>query len=411
MSKNKKNTPDLFNDPVETKEQDFATMFASSIAKPTKTLSVGDTLKAEILSIGKSESFVSTGTPLDAVLLNTDLLGPDGVLKYRVGEFIDVVVLRVGADEVRVTRKGSKSAPTDFDSLEDAYDMELPVEGKVTEVINGGYRVLVQGQSAFCPISQLGVPFGQDASGYIGKKFEFLITQFDARKKNIVVSRRKLLNLQKIEGEGLWVQAHSVGDVVSGQVTRVEQFGAFVSLGSGVEGLVHVSEIGFTRLKHANEGARVGDTVQVKILKIEEEETRLKISLSIKQAGGVSDPWVLISQTYPVGTIVEGTVDKKEVFGLFVVLTNGINGLLPKSKWRDSEDAKKYEQMKKGDAIKVRIDEIKFEDRKISLGLPTEAEDDSWREHQSAGTSFGGALGGSLAAAFAQAKETSKSKR
>ncbi len=408
-----KSNPDLFNDPVEEKSQDFAAMFENSLAKSVKTLSVGDVLKAEILSIGKSESFVSTGTPRDAVLLNADLLGEDGVLKYRVGEHIDVIVLRVGAEEIRVTRKGSKSAPVDFESLEDAYDMELPVEGKVSEVINGGYRVIVQGQSAFCPISQLGVPFGQDASGYIGKKFEFLITQFDARKKNIVVSRRKLMSIQKVEHEGLWVQEHKIGDIVQGHVTRTEPYGAFVDLGHGIEGLVHISEIGFSRLKHANESVRVGDPVQIKILKIEEEETRLKIGLSIKQAGGISDPWMQVPQTYPVGTVLDGIVDKKEVFGLFVVLTSGINGLLPKSKWRDSDDAKKYEQMKKGDTIKVRVDEIKFEERKISLGLPTEAEDNSWREHQSAGAATNGMLGGSLAAAFAKASDrgTTKSKR
>ncbi len=399
----KKTQPDLFNDPVVTKSQDFASMFESSLGQTSKTLKVGDQLRAEILSIGKTESFVSTGTPHDGILLNADLLDESKTLKYKVGDTIDVVVVKTGRDEIRVTRKGSKSAPVDFDSLEDAFDMELPVEGKVTEVVNGGYRVSVQGQSAFCPVSQLGSRPGQDASEFIGKKFEFLITQFDAKKKNIVVSRRKLLSLQKVENEGLWMQAHKVGDLVDGRVTRTEQFGAFVDLGGGVEGLVHVSEIGYTRLKHAADGIRVGDPVQVKILRVEEEESRLKISLSIKQAGGLSDPWMQVPQKFPVGTMVDGIVDKKEVFGLFVVLTPGINGLLPKSKWRDAEESKNYEKLKKGDTVKVRIDEIKFEERKISLGLPTEAEDNSWREHQSA-QAFGGALGGSLAAAFAQAK-------
>lgn len=399
---------DLFNDPVEDKSQDFAALFENSLASIDKVLRVGDRFKAEILTIGKSESFVSTGTPKDAVLLNADLLDENKNLKYKVGDEIDVVVVRSNANEIRVTRKGSKSAPVDFDSLEDAFDMELPVEGKVTEAVNGGYRVSVQGQSAFCPISQLGVPFGQDASGFIGKKFEFLITQFDSRKKNIVVSRRKLLGLQKAENEGTWVQNNKVGDLVQGTVTRVEQFGAFVDLGGGVEGLVHVSEIGFVRLKSAADGVSVGTTVQVKILRIDEEDTRLKISLSIKQAGEAIDPWNQVPQQFPVGAIIDGTVDKKEAFGLFIVLTPGINGLLPKSKWRDAEDTKKYEQARPGDVLKVRVDEIKFEERKISLGLPTEAQDETWREHQS-GSSFGG-LSGSFAAAFAKAQDKPKKK-
>lgn len=409
MSK-KKNSPDLFDTPVDNSSQDFAALFENSISGLHKTLRVGDSFKAEILSIGKNEAFVSTGTPHDAVLFNVDLLDENKNLKYKVGDQIDVVVLRVNGDEIRVTRKGSKSAPVDFDSLEDAFDMELPVEGKVTEAVNGGYRVSVQGQSAFCPISQLGVPFGQDATDYIGKKFEFLITQFDGRKKNIVVSRRKLLNLQKAENEGVWLESHKVGDIVTGTVTRLEQFGAFIDLGGGVEGLVHVSEVGFVRLKHASEGVNIGDSVQVKILKVEELDGRLKISLSIKQAGQAIDPWTLIPQQYPVGAVIDGIVDKKEAYGVFVVVTRGINGLLPKSKWRDSEDAKKYENLKTGDVIKVRVDEIKYEERKISLGLPTEAEDNSWRQHQS-GQSMGGALSGSLAAAFAKAQTDSKSKR
>ncbi|MEK6553895.1 MAG: S1 RNA-binding domain-containing protein, partial [Bdellovibrionota bacterium] len=235
------------------------------------------------------------------------------------------------------------------------------------------------------------------------KNLNFLLLNLMPAKKNIVVSRRKLLDLKKVENEAAWADSHQVGDIVEGRVTRTEQFGAFVSVADGVEGLVHVSEIGFIRLKHAADGVRVGDPVQVKILKIEQEEKRLKISFSIKAAGGANDPWTQIPQQYPVGSIVDGIVDKKADFGLFVVLTQGINGLLPKSKWRDADDAKKYEQAKKGDVIKVRIDEIKYEERKISLGLPTEADDESWREHQSQQS-----LGGAFAAAFAKAQSKSK---
>lgn len=404
----KKNTPDLFNDPVRDTSQDFAALFENSMASLDKTLRVGDNFKAEILSIGKSEAFVSTGTPKDAVLLNGDLMDENKEIKYKVGDVIDVVVLKVGGDTIRVTRKGSKSAPVDFDNLEDAFDMELPVEGTVTESVNGGYRVSIQGQAAFCPISQLGVPFGQDASKFIGKKLEFLITQFEPKKRNIVVSRRKLLSLQKAENEGLWIEANKVGDIVSGTVTRLEPFGAFVDLSGGVEGLIHVSEIGFTRLKHASEGLNLGESVQVKILKIEEEDDRVKIGLSLKQAGGVMDPWNQVPQQFPVGAVIDATVDKKEAYGIFVTITPGINGLLPRSKWRDAEDAKKYENARRGDPIKVRVDEIKFEERKISLGLPTEEQDNTWKDHQS-GQAMGG-LSGSFAAAFAKA-QTPKQKR
>ncbi len=398
---------DLFGDDVADKSskndsQDFASMFEQSLNSAGRRLKVGDAFKAEILSIGREESFVSTGTPQDAAILNADLLDENKVIKYKVGEIIDVIVTKVKGDEIRVTRKGAKGAPADFDNLEDAFDMEMAVEGKVSEVVNGGYRVLINGQLAFCPFSQLDSKPISEPAAQVGKKYEFLITQFEPKKRNIVVSRRRLMDLQKAENEGAWVQTHKVGDIVQGTVTRVEQFGAFVEVSEGVEGLVHVSEIGFIRLKHASEGARVGETVQVKILKIEDEGDRLKISFSIKQAGGAGDPWLQVPQKYPVGSILDGVVDKKEVFGLFVVLEPGINALLPKSKWRDSVEAQSYENKKKGDAIKVRVDEIKFEERKIALGLPTEADDDSWKQHQ------GSQKMGAFAAAFEAASKKKK---
>jgi small subunit ribosomal protein S1 len=395
---------DAFGDDIIEKKDtnDFASMFEQSLTTANKKLSTGDKFRGEILSIGKETSYVATGTPQDASMNTLDLKDETGALKYKSGDLIDVVVVNTKGGELKVTRQGSKTAPVDLDSLEDAFDMELPVEGKVTEVVNGGYRVLLMGQTAFCPFSQLDSRQVQDPTAMVGKKFEFMITQFDSRKKNVVVSRRRLLDLQKAENEGTWIQENKVGDLLSGTITRLENFGAFVDLGGNVEGLVHISEIAFVRIKHPADSVHVGDHVQVKILKIDEEDNRLKISLSIKQAGGIDDPWMKIPQEMPVGKVVEGTVDKKEVYGLFVSLGNGINGLLPKSKWRDSVEAASFESKKKGDKIQVRIDEIKFEERKISLGLPTEADDDSWREHQTS-QQFG-----ALAAAFQSASVKKK---
>lgn len=399
----------LFNDSedeiadVPQESQDFAELLAQSSSGTQRKLHVGDKITGQILSIGRDESFVSLGSHIDGVILNLDLLDEKKELKYAVGDSLDVVVVRISQDEVRVTRKGSRNAPVDFSNLEDAFDMELAVEGKVTEVVKGGFRVLVHGQSAFCPISQLDRNVAKDPTIYIGKKFEFIITQFDASKRNMVVSRRKLLDLQKAEFEGVWLEKNKVEDIVPGVVTRVENYGAFVDVGNGVEGLVHVSEIGFVRLKHAADGVALGENVQVKILKTDEVDGRLKISLSIKQAGGAMDPWMQVPMNFPVGAVVDGVVDKKADFGLFVVLTNGINGLLPKSKWRDADDAGVYEKKRTGDAIKVRIDEIKFEERKISLGLPTDAEDESWRSHQNTK-----GMGGGFASAFAVATKLKK---
>ena len=381
---------DLFGDDVEAQDNnDFAAMFEQSLQSADRRLKVGDKLKGEILSMQKEEAFISTGTPNDAVILLKDLLDKDGKNPFKTGDIIEVVVTKVRDDEVRVTRKGSTTASADLESLEDAFDMELPVEGRVIEAVKGGFRVQVQGKMAFCPVSQMDSRFVSDSSEYIGKKFEFIVTQFESGGRNIVVSRRKLLDLQKVENEGSFLRERKAGDVLQGKISRLEKFGAFVQLTDGVEGLVHISELAWGRVKDPSEVVQVGQDVQVKVLRLEEEGDRLKISLSLKQGGGESDPWLSMQEKFPVGTIVEGVVDKREGFGLFVTLAPGVTGLLPKSKWRDTLEASTYEGKKKGERIKVAIDEVRLDDRRISLGLPSEAEDQSWRAHSGGGKSGG----------------------
>ena len=370
---------DAFGDELDVKAKtDFATLFEDSLSSVGRKLKVGDSFGGEILSISKDEAFISTPTPNDAMILTSELLDEQKQLKYKVGDRVEVVVLNVKAGDVRVGLKGSRKANADLESLEDAYDMELPVEGRVTESVNGGFRVLIQNKTAFCPISQMDYKV-LDASSYINKKFDFLVTQFDPKGRNIVVSRRRLLDQQKVENEGQFLETAKSGDILSGTVTRLEKFGAFVQLENGLEGLVHISEIGWSRLQDPSEALSVGQAVTVKLLKSDEVDGRLKISLSIKQAGGEGDPWMQVPQKFPLRSIHKGTVEKKETYGLFVNLAPGVTGLLPKSKWRDSVDHQMYETRKRGDSLTVQIDEVLFEQKRISLGVPTEAEDMSWQ--------------------------------
>lgn len=386
---------DAFGDEVEIKNKsDFSTLFEESLGSIGRKLSTGDPLSVELLSIGREESFVSTGTPTDAMILTSELLDENKQLKYKVGDRLEVVVVKTKGGEIRVAKKGSRQSNADLDSLEDAFDMELPVAGTVTEVVNGGFRVSVQNKLAFCPISQMDYKIG-DAAEYIGKKFDFVITKFEASGRNIVVSRRKLLDLEKAENEGQFLTSAQQGDIYQGTVMRMEKFGAFVKLESGVEGLVHISEIGWSRLQDPSEVLALGQKVQVKLLKSEEIDGRLKVSLSIKQAGGESDPWTQVTDKFRVGTVHEGTVEKKEVYGLFVNLAPGITGLLPKSKWRDSIDHQSFEARKRGDKIKVSVDEVLFEQKRISLGVAVEVDDQAWRATENAKSGFSNSgLGG-----------------
>ena len=372
---------DLFGDEVHVKSgSDFAFLFENSGKAIGGQLKNGDGYVAEILSLGKEEAFLTTPISKDAVILKSELLDENKELKYKVGDRIDVVVINTKGGEIRVAKKGSKKVSQDMDSLEDAFDMEMPVEGRVVEVCNGGFRVNIQNKLAFCPLSQMDFKV-VDPQSYLEKKFDFMIKKYEARGRNIVVSRRDLLNLNKAEKEGSFLESAKLGDILSGKITRLEKFGAFVDIGDGVEGLVHVSELGWSRVQEPREIVSVGQSVSVMILKIDDIDGRLKISLSIKQAGGEGDPWMKVPQNFPIGSVHKGIIEKKEVYGYFIQIAPGITGLLPRSKFRDSVEFQKIDMKKKGEILDVQVDEILFEQKKISLGLPSEVEDPSWKNH------------------------------
>jgi small subunit ribosomal protein S1 len=385
---------DIFGDESSSgQENDFGAMLERSLQ--TKRVSVGDSIRGEILSIGKTEAFISTGTPVDGAIPLLELLDEQKQLKYKVGDIIEVKVVRMREGEILLRRKDSTASSEHLESLEDAFDMEIPVEGTVIEQVKGGFRVKVQGKLCFCPISQMDSrSAAQEPAEYIGKKYEFIITQFENGGRNIVVSRRKVLDLKKAEFEGEFMEKRKPGDLLSGRISRLEKYGAFVTLEGGVEALIPISELAWGRIQHPSDVVKIGQDVSVSLLRTLEEDGRLKISVSFKQAGGEADPWVQVTQKYPVGTIAEGTVERKETYGFFVALEPGISGLLPRSKWRDRTDGQQYENKKRGDKITVQIDEIQYAEHRLTFGPPDENRDESWRSHAGQATKSGlGTLG------------------
>ena len=381
---------DMFGDEVKNNAvEDFASMFEASEG-PGRSYKVGDTITGELLSIGKESSFISTGTMLDGQIPTLELKDKDGNLLFKVGDQVKCKVVRKREGELLLKRFDSAGGSDDVDSLEDAFDLELPVKGKVTESVKGGYRVEIQGQRAFCPFSQIDFRASPDASDYIGKTFDFIITQYERR--NMVVSRRKVLELERAEGEGAFMLSRKPGDRLSGMITRIENFGAFVKLEDGVEGLIPISELAWGRVSNPAEVVRTGQNVQVILLRVGEENGRLRVSLSLKQAGGEGDPWLSVTENFPVGKIIEGTVERRENYGLFVNLAPGITGLMPRSKWRDNADASKFERASRGETLQVMVSEINFEEHKLTLSPPMDLDDGAWRAHTA--TSGGKAKGG-----------------
>ncbi|OFZ19158.1 MAG: hypothetical protein A2X94_10280 [Bdellovibrionales bacterium GWB1_55_8] len=462
-------------------------MLAESFSKPQKKLSVGDKIQGKILVLGKEDVFVSTGGANDAMMKRQDLLDADGKVPYQVGDTVEVYVTQIRGPEISVSTK--KTAKNLADDLEDAADMMLPVEGRVAEICKGGFRVTLMGNKiAFCPISQMDTRRIEGGEEYIGKKFEFMITKFAEGGRNIVVSRRKLLEEQRGETEGSFAEEHKEGDVLNGTVTRIEKFGAFVSVAPDVDGLVHVSEIAWSRVNDPHEVLHVGQGVTVKLLKMENsEEGRLKISLSIKQAGtepwsslpskieagqtiegkvtrcvkfgafvelapGVEglipmsemsygrrvvrsdelvkegervtvmikdvnpethrislslkdaggDPWAMVSYKFPVGTIVTGKLERREPYGLFIRIDDGVTGLLPKSKAMENAEFP-FEKLKIGDDVTVQIGELRLEERRISFDVPGDPNAEDWKKHVQQSSGSLGTLGGSFGGAFGAA--------
>ncbi len=378
---------DVFGDEVSKNENDFSALFEQSL-KGAK-LKTGDSFKGEILTINKEFVYVSTGSAIDGHLPVREIWNEDKLPKYKVGDVIEVVVLKVLEGEVLLRAKAAKGSSQSVDNLEDAFDMELPIEGKVLELVKGGYRIQVATEKAFCPLSQIDLRVPQEPESFIGRKLDFLITAYENNGRNIVVSRRKILLMSQAEVEGEMLEKAQVGDLYEGTITKMEKFGAFVRLENNLEGLIPVSELTWSRGVKTENVVHNGMMVKVKLLKIEDVDGRLRMSFSLKQGGGESDPWSNIVEKFPVGSIHAGTVEKKEAYGLFVNVAGGITGLLPKSKWRESVDGAQYENKKRGDSIQVQIDEIRADERRISLGLPGEAIDESWKAHAAPAKSFG----------------------
>ncbi|MGK5083901.1 S1 RNA-binding domain-containing protein [Bdellovibrionota bacterium FG-1] len=384
------------------KSNEFAHMLEASFKTQQKRLSVGDKIQAEILVTGKEDIFVSTGTMNDGVVSRRELLNQDGLFTYKQGDILSLYVTQVRGTEIFLSPKAtSKNLAGD---LEDAFDMMMPIEGRVVEVVKGGFRVSIKGKLAFCPVSHLDSKHIDNLEDYIGKKFEFRITKFEEGGRNIVVSRRKILEDERELSMGNFTTEHKAGDVVPGKIARLEKFGAFVELAPGMDGLVHVSEIAWSRVNDPAEVLRVGDPVQVKILKMENPDGKFRISLSIKQAGAGTDPWTLASQKFPVGTILSGKVERREAYGLFIRLDDCITGLLPKSKALESPEFA-FDKFKVGDSVTIQVSELRTDEHRISLCVPRDPGADDWKGFVASGSNhelgtLGGALGAQLKAAL-----------
>ncbi|MCU1382775.1 MAG: rpsA 3 [Acidobacteria bacterium] len=305
------------NQPAEP-EDDFASMFEASTK--AKRFQNGQTIQGRIVAIGPEGAFVDVGGKGEAMIELAELKDEAGNLEVAVGDRVQATVVSTvgGLTLSRRLVRGAANAR----QLEAAYRSRLPVEGKVEREVKGGYEVRIAGQRAFCPFSQIDTMRTEPAA-HIGRVYEFRITEFSEGGKNIVVSRRALLEETQRASAAEVRQSIVAGAVLTGRVTSVRDFGAFVDLGGNVQGLLHVSEMGWSRVADAAAILKPGDEITVKVLRVDEDKQ--KISLGLKQL--MADPWTAAGGTYAVGQVVAGRVTRVADFGAFVELEPGVEGL------------------------------------------------------------------------------------
>jgi len=341
--------------------EDFAALFARhETAGPA--LQVGRAVKGRIFHITSESVFVDVGGKGEAWIDTSELTDDEGKLRVKIGDEIEATVVRTG-DETRLSYKLQRGAQA-RQALAMAQESGMPVEGKVAAVIKGGYEVTVGGMRAFCPFSQMDLRRVETAEDFVGRVLEFRVTKYGENGRNIVLSRRQLLEAQAAKDAEETRKKLAVGAVLPGTVAALAEFGAFVDLG-GVQGLVPVSEISHARVGRPADKLRIGDQVTVKVLRIDDEKG--KITLSLKALEG--DPWVAVPGQLRERQAVRGRAARATDFGLFVELLPGVDGLLHVSEIPRSKQTALREAAAAGAEVTVMIVGIDMEKRRIALAL------------------------------------------
>ncbi len=346
-------------------DMSFAEMLAQQEQGERIRLEPGQRVQVRVVAITADTVFVSTGSKVDGIVDRAELEA-DGELTCQIGDSLDLYVVSATPQEVKLSRV--MSGDGSLAALEDAREAGLPVEGRVTAQVKGGYSVDVMKRRAFCPGSQMDIRPLADPESVVGQVYAFLITKLENHGRNIVVSRRDLLERERAEALEQLLADLNEGDVRDGVVSRLAPFGAFIELAPGVEGMVHLSELSWSRVEQAAEAVSVGDKVRAKVLGVAKGAKGVRISLSLKAV--MEDPWNSINDRLHVGDTVTGKVARLAPFGAFVEVLPGVEGLVHLSELSFGKRILKAEEVvSQGEVVSVKIKEIDPERRRISLSL------------------------------------------
>ena len=345
-------------------ELSFAELFEGS--EQTQQAKPGDVVKGTVVRVDNDFVWVDASLKSEAQIPAEQYKNAAGEITAKVGDQVDVVLENVedGFGCTVLSREKAKRHES-WANLEKAYNDQATVIGVIDGKVKGGFTVSVDGIRAFLPGSLVDVRPVRDTTHLEGKEVEFKVIKLDQKRNNVVVSRKAVIESENSADSEQLFENLEEGQIVEGTVKNLTDYGAFVDLG-GVDGLLHITDMAWKRVKHPSEVVEVGQTIKVKVLKFDRE--RRRVSLGLKQLG--EDPWIAIATRYPVNTEIEGVVTNLTEYGCFVEIEEGVEGLVHVTEmdWTN-KNVHPSKVVNVGDKVKVKVLEIDEERRRISLGL------------------------------------------
>lgn len=350
--------------PATESPESFAQLFEESLTR--KEMRVGEVITAEVVRVDYNIVVVNAGLKSESFIPVEEFKNDKGEIEVKPGDFVSVAIesLEDGYGETRLSRDKAKRL-TAWHELEEAKESGAIVSGMVNGKVKGGLTAMINGIRAFLPGSLVDIRPVKDTTPFENKEMEFKVIKLDRKRNNVVVSRRAVLEeTQGADRESLLASLQE-GAVVNGIVKNITDYGAFVDLG-GIDGLLHITDLAWRRVKHPSEVINVGDEVTAKVLKFDQEKNR--VSLGLKQLS--EDPWVGLSRRYPQGTRLFGKVTNLTDYGAFIEIEQGIEGLVHVSEmdWTN-KNVYPSKMVQLGDEVEVMILEIDEDRRRISLGM------------------------------------------
>ena len=344
--------------------ESFASLFEESLSR--QVMKAGEVITAEVVGIDPNFVIVNAGLKSESLIPTEEFKNDKGELEVSIGDFVTVALesLENGFGETKLSRDKAKRMAAWLE-LEEALEAGKILSGVISGKVKGGLTVMVNSIRAFLPGSLVDMRPVKDTTPFEGKQIEFKVIKLDRKRNNVVVSRRAVLEETLGEERKALLESLKEGAIVKGIVKNITDYGAFVDLG-GIDGLLHITDLAWRRVKHPSEVLAVGDEVEAKVLKFDQEKNR--VSLGLKQLG--EDPWVGLSRRYPSGTRLFGRVTNLTDYGAFVEIEQGIEGLVHVSEmdWTN-KNVHPSKVVSLGDEVEVMILEIDEDRRRISLGM------------------------------------------